>query len=107
MASNAHEEIVRLYVTMNEVLHMHVLNTANHLIRQHQHGLHREPSTAEVEEILQRRTKQIHHQTMVLTFDAIEANMWYPNSALQDLIDFALVEQLRMSCLNGNMWNLF
>lgn len=100
MATNAHEKIVRFYVAVNEVLHMHVLNAANHLIRQHQHRLHGKPPAAEIEEILQRRSKQIHHEAMIFTLDAIEANVRNSDTALQNLIDFVLVKQLRMSCLN-------
>lgn len=45
MATDAHEEVVGLDVAMNEVLHVHILDATDHLIGQHQHGLHCESET--------------------------------------------------------------
>lgn len=84
---------------MNEILHVHVLDSANHLIGEHEHGLHGEPPTAEVEEVLQRRPQQVHHQAVILALNAVEANVRDADATLQNLVHFALVEQLRMTSL--------
>lgn len=51
---------------MNKVLVVNELYASDHLVCQHQHSLHSEPTTAEVEEIFQRGPQQVHHQNVVL-----------------------------------------
>ena len=90
MSADAHEKVVRLDIAMYKVLHVNVLDSANHLIGQHQYCLQREPvearymipkagrkehqhapSRAEIEEILQRRTEQVHNEDIVLAFRTV------------------------------------
>jgi hypothetical protein len=53
MTSNPHQEVIRLDIPMDEVLRMNVLHPTDHLIRQHENGLHGETTGAEVEQVLQ------------------------------------------------------
>jgi len=53
MTSNPHQEVIRFDVSVDEVFVVNVFDAADHLIREHQNCLHREPSGAEVEEVLQ------------------------------------------------------
>ena len=39
VTSNSHQEVVWLYVTMDEVLHMDVLDASYHLVSQHENSL--------------------------------------------------------------------
>ena len=39
LSSNAHQEVVGLYVSMYKVLVVHVLDSSQHLVGQHQNGL--------------------------------------------------------------------
>ena len=55
--ADAHEEVVRLDITVDERLGMDVLNAGDELIGQEEHGLQRELAVAEVEEILQGGTE--------------------------------------------------
>ena len=48
MPSNTHEEVVWFDIAMNEIFVVYVFNSPNHLIRQHQYGLHCESSRTEV-----------------------------------------------------------
>ena len=52
--ADAHEEVVRLDVAVDEVFAVDVLHPADHLIGQHEDRLHRKLAGAEVEEILER-----------------------------------------------------
>lgn len=65
MATNAHEEVVGLDVAMNEVLNMHVLDATDHLIGQHEHGLHCEPEAgAFIEENDERNSSHRREQKL-------------------------------------------
>jgi hypothetical protein len=46
--SNAHQEVVRLDVAVQEVFRVHVLYPAEHLIREHEHSLEAEFPIAEI-----------------------------------------------------------
>ena len=72
----SHEKIVRFNVSVDEVFVMNEFNAAYHLVSQHQHRFHGEPSRAEIEQILQRWPQQIHNQDVVATFMTIPANVW-------------------------------
>ena len=50
--SNAHEEVVRLDVAVDEGLRVDVLDAADELVGKEEDGLQRELAVAEVEEIL-------------------------------------------------------
>lgn len=54
LLAQSDEEIIRLYVTVNEVLSVHQFYARDHLVAQHQHCLQRELATTEGEELLQR-----------------------------------------------------
>lgn len=82
---------------------MHIFNSSNHLIRQHQNSLHCETSGAEIEQILQRRTQQVHDQTMVVSFDSIEANVRNTYTTGQNFVDFRFVQKLWMASLNKDI----
>ena len=55
--SNAHQEVVRLDVAVDEGLGVDVLDTGNELIGQQQDCLQRELAVAEVEQVLQAGSK--------------------------------------------------
>lgn len=59
-------EVVGLYVAVDEVAVVHVLDPCDHLVDQHQHGLKRELAQRLVEQRLERGTHQVHHQHVVV-----------------------------------------
>jgi len=73
VSSDPHEEIVRFNIAMDEILGMNVLHPSNHLIRQHQNRLDGKSARTKVEQVLQRRAKQIHNQHVVLPLLSIPA----------------------------------
>lgn len=69
--ADAHEEVVRFYIAVDERLAVDVLDAADHLVGQHQDSFDGEPAGAEVEQILKRRTQQIHDENIMIFFLAI------------------------------------
>ena len=86
VSPDPHEEIIRFDISVNEVLVVYELDTADHLVSQHQHRLHGEPPGAKVEEVLQGGAKQIHDEDVVVTFGTIPADVRDANTALKILI---------------------
>ena len=80
VSANTHEKIVGFNVSVDEVFVMNEFNAAYHLVSQHQHRFHGEPSGAEIEQILQGGTQQIHDQDIVVPFWTVPANMWNANT---------------------------
>jgi hypothetical protein len=63
----ANAEIVRLDVPVDEVAVVDVLNSGDHLVDEHQHRLEGKLAQRVLEERLQRRTHEVHHQHVVVT----------------------------------------
>ena len=93
VAPNPHQEIVWFDVPMDEVLVVHVLDPPDHLVGQHEDGLHGEPPGAEVEEVLQAWPEKVHDEHIVVALLPIPAYVGYPNTSLQGkygvLIEFS------------------
>jgi hypothetical protein len=68
---------------MNVVLRMHVLNSTDHLVGEHQDCLHAEATSTLIEKIFQRIAQQIHDQTMIVLLNTIKANLRNANTASQ------------------------
>ena len=97
MLTNPHEEVVGFNVAMNEVLVVNVLESSDHLVSQHEDGFEGETTTAEVEEILQTRSKQIHHKDVVVALVLTKPpDLGDSHSSRQDAVDLAFVEELRV-----------
>ena len=54
------QEVIRLDITMDDALFVHLLDTADELDGNHQHRLEVEVALARLEEIFERRSKEIH-----------------------------------------------
>ena len=81
--------------------YLYLLNPSNHLICQHEYSLHGEPSGAEVEEVLQAGPEEIHHEDVVVPLLAVPPDVGDAHSALQDFVQFALIQQLGVSRLHA------
>ena len=82
--SDPHQEVVGLDVAVDEVLVVDILDPPNHLVGQHEDGLHGEPPGAEVEEVLEAWTKKVHDEHIVVPLLPVPAYVWYPYSSLED-----------------------
>ena len=75
--------IRRLIIPVDEVLVVHKLDPSDHLIGQHEHSLHGEPAGAEVEEVLEARPQQVHHQHVVVSLLPIPPDVWNTDATLK------------------------
>lgn len=66
--ANTHQEIVRLDIAVDEGFGVDVLDTRDKLVGQKQYSLQGEFSIAEIEQVLQTRSKQIKDHGIVVTF---------------------------------------
>lgn len=92
MPSDAHEKIVRLDITMYETFAMQKLQTANHLVDEHQYGFDGEMTIAKIEQIFQRWTEQVHDQYVIVFLLAIVADAWYADATNHNFVQFVFVQ---------------
>jgi hypothetical protein len=92
--SDAHEEVVRLDITVDEGLGMDVLDTRDELIGQEQDGLQRELAVAEVEQVLQTGSEEIKNHGIVVTLCSEPAHEGDTHTAGQRLVDTSLIFEL-------------
>ena len=62
----ANQEVIGLDIAVNDALLVHLLNTANQLNGDHQDRLEVKVALARLEEVLKRRSKQVHHHHVEL-----------------------------------------
>lgn len=92
--ANAHEEVVRLDVTVDERLGVDVLNARDELVGKEQDGLKREFAVAEVEKILERRAEQVQNHGVVVTLGTEPAHKRDADTAGERLVDAGLIFEL-------------
>ena len=120
VTADSHEEVVWFNVSVDEVFvvdipreqivllvsnpylenTMILLDSADHLICKHEDSLHGESSGAEVEEILQTGSEQIHDEDVVVPLLAVPPDVRDPPPALQDFVQLALVQELGVAGLH-------
>lgn len=74
----SNEKVLRLNVAVDQVLAVDVLHTRQQLHAQKQDSFQRELAVAQVKEILQTRSKELHHQGVVLPTGTKIINFRYP-----------------------------
>ena len=92
--SDAHEEVVRLDITVDEGLGVDVLDTRDELVCQEQDGLQRELPVAEVEQVLQTGSEEIKNHGIVVTLGSEPAHERDTDTAGQGLVDTSLIFEL-------------
>ena len=80
-----HQEVIRLHVSMDEVLPVDKLDPAYQLVSEQENGFEAEFAVAEVEEVLQTWTKQLHNHHVVLALAAVVLHKRDPHSSLHYL----------------------
>ena len=73
--ADAHQEIIWLHITMDEVVRVHELEAADHLLGQHAHGLQSELTTAVLEQIFERMAKKLHDHSLVVSFNTVPVDV--------------------------------
>ena len=92
--ANAHEEVVRLDVTVDEGLGVDVLDAGDELIGEEQNGLQGELAIAEVEQILQTGSEEIEHHGIVVTLSSKPTNEWDADTSSEGFVDTGLIFEL-------------
>ena len=93
---DAHEEVVRLDVAVNEGLGVDVFDAGDELIGKEEDGLQGEFAVAKVEEILQTRPQQVENHGVVVTFGSKPADERDSHTTSQRFVDTGLIFELRM-----------
>jgi hypothetical protein len=91
LLAHADQKVVRLYIAMQKSLLVHVFNALQHLNADHQNCLEGELPTAILKEVLDRRTKQIHHKHIVVPFKAVMVNFRDANRSIKLPVEFCFV----------------
>ena len=101
VAPDAHQKVVGLDVPMDEVLVVDEFDARNHLIGEHEYGLHGKAARAKVEQVLQTGPEQVHHEYVVVLLLAVPAYVRYTHASLQYFVQFAFVQKLRVARFYG------
>ena len=98
---NAHEEVVRLDITVDEGLGVNVLNAGDELVSEEEDCLQGELAVAEVEEILQAGSEEVKNHGIVVTLGSEPADKWDTNASCEGLVDTSLILKLRVLGLDA------
>ena len=98
--ANAHQEVVRLDIAVNERFGVDVFDPRNQLVGQEQNGLERELAVAEVEQVFQAGAEKIQNHGVVVALRSEPANKGDTDTASKRLVDTGLVFKLGMLCLD-------
>ena len=99
--ADAHQEVVRLDVTMDKGFGVDVLNPRDQLICQEEYRLQGEFPVAKVEEVFQARTKKVKDHSVVVTLSAKPTDEGDAYTAGKGLVDTGFILELRMLCLDA------
>ena len=73
----ADQKVIRLHITMDEVIIVQEFQPLNHLISNHQSGLDCEFTLAKIKCVLETWAKKIHDHSVVITFHSEPVNRRY------------------------------
>jgi hypothetical protein len=107
--ADAHQEVIWLYVTVDERFGVDVLDARDQLISKQKHRLQGEFAVAEVEEILQAGAKEIDDHRVVVTFGPEPTDKRDTDTSSEGLVDTSLIFKLWVLGLdalklNGNLF---
>ena len=87
---HTHQAILRLDVSMDDIIGVDILQATNELVGKHQHRFEREFATAKIEKILQTWAQQIKHHGIVFALGHISVNLRNTGTARKRSIQFGL-----------------
>ena len=99
--ADAHEEVVRLDITVDEGLGVDVFNAGNELIGEQKNCLQGELAVAKVKEILQAGSEKVENHGIIVTLGAEPADKWDADTTSQGLVDTGFIFELWMFGLNA------
>lgn len=99
--ADAHEEVVRLDITVDEGLCMDVFDTGDELISKQENRLESEATIAEVEEILETGAKEVQDHGIIVAFGAEPADEGNADTTGQRLVNASFILKLRVLSLDA------
>ena len=99
--ADAHEEVVRLDITVDEGLGVDVFNAGNELIGEQKNCLQGELAVAKVKEILQAGSEKVENHGIIVTLGAEPADKWDADTTSKGLVDTGFIFELWMFSLNA------
>lgn len=99
--ANAHQEVVGFDITMDEGLGVDVLDAGDELVGEKQNGLQGELAVAEVEEVFERRAKQVEDHRIVVTLGTEPTHEGYADATGEGFVDTSLIFELWMLGFDG------
>lgn len=99
--SDAHQEVVRLDITVDERLSVNILDTRDELISEEQHRLEGKFPVAEVEQILKGGAEQVQNHGIVVALGAKPAHERDTNATGEGFVDASLILQLGVLSLDA------
>lgn len=99
--ADAHKEVVRLDVTVDEGLGMDVLNAGDELVGKEKDRLEGELAVAEVEKVLQTRAEEVQNHGIVVALGAEPADEGNTDTTGEGLVDTGFIFQLRVLSLDA------
>jgi len=98
--ADAHKEVVRLDVTVNERLGVNVFDSRDELIGEEEDRLQGEFAVAEVEQVFQTGSEKVEDHGIVITFGAKPADEGDTNTTSERLIDASFIFELGVLSLD-------
>merc|ERR550532_767921 len=88
LLSKTNEEVVRLDVTVDEVLGMQVFNAIDHLVCKHDHSLEAEFAIAEAKQIFKGRAQKVNDHHVVIALYSVPMQVGHSNATCKDFVEF-------------------
>lgn len=88
--ARTHQEILRLHVTVDDILRVNIFQPMKKLVGKHQYRLKRELATTKIEKILQTRSQKVEYHNIVFAFGQRLVNAWNTNTTRKRSIDISL-----------------
>ena len=95
LLADADQEVVRLYVAVQESALMDELYALQHLNRQHQDCLQSELASAVFIQVFETGPQQVHHEDIVISDLAKVVHLWHAHGPVKDPVQLRLVVKLR------------
>ena len=101
LAGPTDQEVVRLDITVDQIMRVQVLDQSNHLHSDLDNSFHGELPAAPVEQVLQGGAQKVNYQDVVQALLTEVVRVWDIGRPVKNLVGFVFVSQLRSLSLPG------
>lgn len=86
---HAHQAVLRLDVSMDDIVGMDILQTTKELVDEHQDCLERKFATAEIEQVFQTRTQEVEYHGVIFALGHIGVHSWNTGTTRKRSVDIS------------------